>query len=173
MRKTIAAIAFVLLCAATPLRVPDVTLTDQQGRPFALQPALADGVVAINFVFTSCTTICQPMGATFARVQQLDPSARLVSITLDPSFDTPERLAQWGAKFGVGKRWTLLTGSHEDVERVLKSFGVWNPNRFAHAPVTLVVDSAHGRWTRVNGIGNAKEIAAAIRAMRAEKEPAR
>src|SRR6185503_18939342 len=78
--------------------IPDIELLDQDGRKIHFYTDLGKGhTVAINFIFTTCTTICPPLGATFARVQKelgdrMGRDVRLISITVDPATDTPERL---------------------------------------------------------------------------------
>ena len=53
------------------MTIPDVEVLDQDGRKVHFYTDLVKGkTVAINFIFTTCTTICPPMGATFARVQK-------------------------------------------------------------------------------------------------------
>ena len=160
-------VASPLLASEARVRVPDVQLTDQNGKVVRVQSGLMKGhTVAINFIFTSCTTICSPMGATFGKVQSLvDPKqVRLISISIDPDTDTPERMHRWGARFKAGPSWTLLTGPREDVDKLRKAFGLYTPDRFAHSP-TVVIANAAGEWTRVNGIGNANGIADAIKAI--------
>src|SRR6185503_15122896 len=88
----------------TALRIPDVTVQDQNGKSLNFYTDLVKGkVVAINFVFTTCTTICPPLTATFRRVQQQlaqqNSSAKLISISVDPAIDTPERMRDFAAKF--------------------------------------------------------------------------
>ena len=89
------------------ITVPDVKLVDQDGRPVRFYTDLVKGqVVAMNFVFTSCGTICPPMGANFAKLQKIlggrpGPHVRLISVSIDPANDTPERLKAWAAKFGA------------------------------------------------------------------------
>src|SRR6185295_15772450 len=57
--------------ASTAVRIPDVPVLDQNGKALNFYTDLVKGkVVAINFVFTTCTTICPPLTATFRRVQQ-------------------------------------------------------------------------------------------------------
>ena len=57
--------------ASTAMRIPDVTVQDQNGKSLNFYTELVKGkVVAINFIFTTCTTICPPLTATFRRVQQ-------------------------------------------------------------------------------------------------------
>lgn len=146
------------------LSVPDVVLVDQNGARVRVPDLVAGRVVVMNFVFTSCTTICSPMGAQFGELQKhVGPDVRLISVTIDPGTDTPARLKKWSAQFHAGPQWTLLTGDADDVERLLKSLGVYTPNRFNHGPVLLVGDAAGGRWLRANGLAPAADVVAMIR----------
>jgi protein SCO1/2 len=143
---------------AGPLTIPDVALVDQDGRPVHVYSDLIRGRrVAMNFVFTTCTTICPPMGANFERLQGVlgtpdHSDVRLISVSIDPRTDTPQRLKEWGAKFHAGPGWTLLTGSPEDVDRLLKALGVFTANRADHSPLVLLGDDRAGRWTRAYGL---------------------
>jgi protein SCO1/2 len=76
---------------------PDVTLRDTDGRTVALRPLLeADQPVMLDFIYTSCTAICPLLSETFSQVQrQLGTDAaglRMVSISIDPDYDTPKVL---------------------------------------------------------------------------------
>ncbi len=143
---------------AGPLTIPDVALVDQDGRPVHVYSDLIRGRrVAMNFVFTTCTTICPPMGANFERLQGVlgtpdHSDVRLISVSIDPRTDTPQRLKEWGAKFHAGPGWTLLTGPPEDVDRLLKALGVFTANRADHSPLVLLGDDRAGRWTRAYGL---------------------
>jgi len=143
--------------AEAPLTVPDITLVDQHGQSVHLATELtAGGVAVINFVFTTCTTICPPLGVKFSRLQKVldergDRHVRLVSITVDPTMDTPARLLKWAAQFQAGPRWTLLTGPPAEVLKALKAFGVYTPDKFSHTPVAIILNS-RGQSVRVNGL---------------------
>jgi protein SCO1/2 len=176
MKATAWAFAFLLLVPAARFlgqepaapSIPDVELTDQDGRPVHVYSDLIRGKrVAMNFVFTTCTTICPPMGANFERLQKAvaaragGPNARdvrLISVSVDPQTDTPERLKAWGAKFHAGPGWTLLTGRQEDVEHLLKSLGVFTPDRADHSPLVVLGDDAAGRWTRAYGLASPEKM---------------
>src|SRR5882757_2866913 len=99
---------------AVNLNIADSPVIDQTGAARHFYSDLVkDRVVVMNFVFTSCTTICPTMGATFARVQKLLGSRKdisLISVSIDPANDTPERLAAWSRRLGGGPGWTLVTG---------------------------------------------------------------
>lgn len=143
---------------------PDAPLVDQDGRPVHFYSDLVRGKrVAINFVFTTCTTICPPMGANFEQLQTLlgaraGADVRLLSLSIDPLTDTPERLKAWGAKFHAGPGWTLLTGRKEDVDRLLKAMGIFTSDPSSHAPILLLGDDATGRWTRAFGLAPPAKI---------------
>jgi len=142
---------------ADGLKIPDVPLVDQDGRAVRFPDLLRGRVVAINFVFTTCTTICPPMGANFAKLRQLlgeraGRDVELISVSVDPGNDTPERLKAWAAKFGAGPGWTLLTGEPDQVTHLLKALGVYTPNLADHSPLVLVGNASKGEWTRAYGL---------------------
>ena len=145
--------------------LPEIVLTDETGRQVRVyQDLVKDRVVAMNFIFTACPTICQPMGATFSQVQPLIGSrpVRLVSVSVDPGTDTSQRLAEWKARFRGGPSWTLLTGSLTEIDRLRKALGVYTPDRFNHSPTIVVIDDIRGRSTRISGLASAKAIIEAI-----------
>ena len=165
----LAGVARAEVPAEAPRRpaIPDVELVDQTGHAVHFYRDLVQGrVVVINFVFTSCGTICPPMGAIFGRLEALlgDPArVRLISISIDPVVDTPERLAAWGARFHAGPGWTLLTGRKETIDALRKALAVFTPDLDSHAPVVLIGDDATGQWTRADGLAPAAQLAAQIR----------
>lgn len=154
--------------AADGLSIPDVPVVTQDGRHVHFYRDLVAGkTVAMNFVFTTCTTICPPMGAYFGRLQEelgdrLGRDVHLISVSVDPETDTPERMADWGARFGARDGWTLVTGEVHDVERLLKALGVFTPDAEDHAPVALVGNDAAGEWTRTSGLTRPAELAELI-----------
>ncbi|HEX9945152.1 MAG TPA: SCO family protein [Thermoanaerobaculia bacterium] len=155
------------------LNVPDVPLIDQNGKPVHFYTDLVkDRVVAVNFVFTTCTTICPPMGANFARLQKIlgDRAGRgvhLISVSVDPNTDTPERMKAWAQKFGAGPGWTLVTGDRDEVIRLLKALGVYTPSISDHSPLVLLGDDARHRWTRAYGLAAPARLAELIDEMAA------
>ncbi|MFL6337117.1 MAG: SCO family protein [Pyrinomonadaceae bacterium] len=140
------------------MSIPDVELVDQDGRAVHFYTDLVKGkVVAVNFIFTTCTTICPPLGATFARVQRelgerAGRDVRLISISVDPATDTPERLKAWGAKFHAAEGWTLLTGRKPQVDELLSALGAATASPQDHTPTVLIGNDANGQWTRTYGL---------------------
>jgi cytochrome oxidase Cu insertion factor (SCO1/SenC/PrrC family) len=137
--------------------LPDPRLLNQEGKEVRFHSeVLQDKVFAINFVFTSCSTICPMLGATFGKVQELAGShlgreVVLVTVTIDPGTDTPRRLKDWVATFHPRPGWSLLTGSKPEIDRLLKDLNVYSAEKTSHAPVFLVGGGRSGRFSRVNG----------------------
>jgi protein SCO1 len=144
------------------LDVPDVSLVDQDGKPVRFYTDLVKGrVVAVNFVFTTCTTICPPMGATFAKLEKLvaGKDVHLISVSIDPANDTPERLKAWSRKFGAGPGWTLVTGNRDEVTHLLKTLGVYTAGATDHSPLVLLGNDRAHRWTRAYGLAAPAKLA--------------
>ncbi len=152
---------------AADVMVPDEELVDQDGHPVRIRELFADHVVAVNFVFTTCTTICSPMSAIFGRLQNglgpaMERKVRLVSISLDPATDTPEKLREYADRFDRRAGWTFLTGSPDRVARVLRGLGGQAFVREGHRPLTLIGSMTERRWQRVHGIATPDRLAAWI-----------
>jgi protein SCO1/2 len=144
--------------ASAKMTIPDVELLDQDGRRLHFYSDLVKGkVVVINFIFTTCTTVCPPLGATFARVQKelgerAGRDVRLISVSVDPVTDTPERLKAWGAKFHAAEGWTFVTGPKPQVDELLRALGAATANPAGHTPTVLIGNDAKGQWTRTYGL---------------------
>ena len=126
--------------------MPDFTLTDQEGHAIALS-AFRGQLVAVDFIYTRCPLpdVCPRLSANFARLQKrFAGKMTLLSITLDPEFDTPPVLMEyahrWGASSGM---WHFLTGSPADIQTVAGHFGVvfWaEEGAITHTASTAIVD---------------------------------
>src|SRR5690349_526839 len=78
------------LAFAQAPRIDDTTVVTHDGRTVHFYTDLVQGrVTAINFIFTSCTTVCPLMGVRFAQLQPLLPDGvTLISVSIDPTNDT-------------------------------------------------------------------------------------
>jgi len=157
------------------MNIPDIEVLDQNGRKIHFYTDLVKGqTVVINFIFTTCTTICPPLGATFARVQKelgdkVGRDVRFISISVDPATDTPERLKAWGAKFHAGDGWTFVTGNKPQVDELLRVLGASSARREDHSPTVLIGNDAQGMWTRTYGLANTGQLVQIINDMMAGK----
>ena len=144
--------------------VPDVKLIDASGTSVDLRTLLEDDEpVVLNFIFTTCTTICPVMTATFAQMRrELGAKAdqvRLVSISIDPEYDRPEVLAAYAGRFSAGSGWTFLTGDSPDVSRVLLAFEAYFGSKMSHQPITLLKSPQSSSWVRIDGLASGKDLA--------------
>ncbi len=159
--------------------IPDLLLVDQDGEKVRFYSDLVKGkVVAINFVFTTCTTICPPLGATFARIQSLlgkrmGNQLQLISISVDPAVDTPQRLKAWSDKFHRKPGWTLVTGAKPEVDALLVALGAEVAGKADHTPMILIGNDATGAWTRAYGLGGATQVAKSIESIAGQPQVAR
>lgn len=135
MRRHLASILCVL-CLASPLpgcesdrelprlaQLPDFTLVDQRGEPFALK-ALAGHVWIANFIFTSCPDICplltDHLREVRAEIEQDAADVQYVSFSVDPSNDTPQVLAKYSRARGAAHPdWHFLTGTLDAVKKTV------------------------------------------------------
>ena len=141
-----------------PHVVPPVSLIDQDGAAFTLAD-YRGGLLAVEFIYTSCPTICGLLGETFGQLQDLlrrEPAARklsLLSISFDVARDGPAELKQYGERFGARPPgWRIAAPPAVELQKLLTSFGVVvvpdGVGGFVHNAAILVVD-ADGRLSRV------------------------
>jgi protein SCO1/2 len=149
-------------------KVPDVTLVDMAGAKVSLASTLrVDAPTFLNFIFTTCTSICPVMSATFAEVQrQLGADSdrvRMISISIDPEHDTPEKLRAFARRHDAGPQWRFLTGTSADIVAVQKAFDAYRGNKMGHEPFTFLRASAVGSWVRIDGLVGAADLVAEYR----------
>ncbi|KAB7704204.1 redoxin domain-containing protein [Bacillus aerolatus] len=119
-------VSFAILSACSlnetkPYEMASFTFTNQNGKAFEIEN-LKGKVWMADFIFTSCDTVCPPMTANMAALQRKfkeeDIHIELVSISVDPTVDTPEKLKAYIGKFTEDEsNWNMLTGySQEEIE---------------------------------------------------------
>ncbi|RMG28532.1 MAG: SCO family protein [Gammaproteobacteria bacterium] len=144
-------------------RLPKLVLRDDQDRPVDLQ-RLAQGPrpLIMNFIFTTCTTICPVMTSTFAgaydRLMAAPVRPLLVSVTIDPEHDDPQVLARYRKKYHAGKDWLFLTGSPQDVRRLEQALDVYRGSKLNHEPVTLIHLPGRAAWVRMDGFTGTRRL---------------
>jgi protein SCO1/2 len=128
--------------------VPDFELIDQQGRPVRLS-AFRGKTVVVNFIYTRCPLpeVCPRLSANFARLQRRfrPDDVVLLSITLDPQYDTPATLAAYGKIWKANPEgWRFLTGTTEQIRKIAGGFGIvyWpEDGSLTHNSQTAVIRS--------------------------------
>ncbi len=109
--------------------LPEALLVDQHGSLIALQRAFEHKTLLLSFIFTRCPdrTLCPAISGKFAYLQShLDPKRfALAEITLDPPYDSPRVLENYGLSYGANaSMWHLLTGRGSTIVRLLDAFGI-------------------------------------------------
>jgi protein SCO1/2 len=139
----------------SPVNVADLPLTNQLGAPVTLR-GLAGAPFIADIIFTRCPGPCATMTRQLAELQAALPAnspVKLVSLTTDPEFDSPEVLKKYADRFGAqASRWSLLTGLKPDVVRAavdgLKLSALEKPvgdreneaDLFIHSTIFVAVD---------------------------------
>jgi protein SCO1/2 len=141
-----------------------VKLVDQRGKEVDLRALLSTPQpVALNFIFTSCRTICPVLSASFASLhREVKGDVTFVSVSIDPEYDTPRVLDAYAKRFDVGPRWTLLTGSGGAVAAVRKAFDAASTAKDAHRPLTFLRPAGSEAWVRFDGFPSTAELAASL-----------
>jgi protein SCO1/2 len=146
------------------LDVPDVDLVNQDGEPGRfVSDIIGDNLAAVTFTFTHCTTICPILDGIFKRLQndiadELGQDTVLLTVSVDPTRDIPERLKQHAAELQAKPGWSFLTGEQQTVTGLLKALEVFAPNLLDHPPTVFVVDGRREVWTRLSGFPKPAKI---------------
>jgi protein SCO1/2 len=143
--------------------VPDVVLVNQNGAKVNLRELLqTDKPVVLDFIFGTCTTICPILSAGYVNLQnKLGPdsqSVRLVSVSIDPENDTPKVMREYLKRYRAKPGWDFLTGSREDINKVMTAFGAYIQNKMSHYPLTLIRSPQDGTWIRLFGLMSTAEF---------------
>jgi protein SCO1 len=143
--------------------IDGIDLVDQDGRATTLRAALGSGEpVLVNFIFTTCTTICPVMSAGMAQfLANLGPErehVRVVSISIDPELDTVDALRAYAARYHASPSWTFLTGKPAAIEAAQRAFGTYRGGKTNHTPGTFVRSSAAAPWIALDGFASAETL---------------
>ncbi len=148
--------------------IPDVKVIDQSGEVMKLSSIVnSDKPIALNFIFTTCTTICPVMTSTFSKMRQHlgkeGDEVHFVSITVDPEYDRPEVLKEYAENFRVGSNWAFLTGDSVIILKVIRSFNAYFGSKMNHRPLTLLKKPGSLSWTRIEGLASGSELAKEVK----------
>jgi cytochrome oxidase Cu insertion factor (SCO1/SenC/PrrC family) len=163
---------------STQVELLDRQLVTQAGdKVMFASEVIADRIVVMDFVYTSCTTVCPVLSAVFAQLQdrlgeRLGDEVILVSVSVDPTRDTPPRLRAYAARHKAREGWVWLTGDKRTVDQVLQDLGAYTPNFEDHPSMVLVGDGGSGSWTRYFGFPGTDQIMARVDELVAARQTA-
>lgn len=155
------------------LSFPRIDLVKADGSKVALTTLLGgQQPIILDFVFTTCSNFCPILSATFAAVErklageQIQP--HLISISIDPEHDTPDRLLQYSKRFNAGANWDFFTGDYSDIVAVQRAFGAFRGDKTGHQQLIFMRASTDSNWLRIEGFASAEDLVREYRIMNGE-----
>ena len=173
-------VAALILAAATLVRAeapgseaqrfPNVVLRTQDGTSVRFYDDLIKGrVVLINFMFTTCTSICPRTTANLVKVEEilgerLGRDVRIISVSVDPATDTPDVLRKYAARYGTKPGWYFVTGKGKDIDLIRQKLGVYEDDgdKTQHSGVLIYGNEVTGQWGATPALANATTIATSV-----------
>jgi protein SCO1 len=153
-------------------KLPTAELLDQNGTQvnFA-SDIVGDRIIALNLIYTDCSTACPVVSAIFEKLQsqlgeKLQQNVRMVTLSINPIRDTPEKLKAYAEHFHAQPEWRWLTGDKTQVDSLLKALGGYSADYSNHTPIILIGDPTRSGWTRFDGFTSPETLAAKIDELR-------
>jgi protein SCO1/2 len=136
----------------------DVELVNQNGEKMRLYSDLLKGrVVIINSFFATCQGSCLPMNRNLEKVQQalaehIGKDVFIISISVDPTVDTPPLLKEYAKKLNAKRGWYFLTGEKQNVGLALTKLGQFVDNKQDHLNIFIIGNERTGLWKKAFGL---------------------
>jgi protein SCO1 len=181
MRSAIAAMAAAILSAIVPLQAQGAgrgesyftnrPVLNQDGKTLQFyNDLIKDKIVVISFIYTSCQDICPITTARLAQVEeklgdQVGRDIFLLSMSVDPARDTPNRLKAFAQAFRAGPGWQFITGQLADMRVINGKLGEKMRNLSDHRNEIVIGNESTGDWQRDNLFGDLDRVAEIIRSM--------
>lgn len=140
--------------------VPEFSLVDQNGKRFGSNQLRGQNLI-LTFIYTRCPLpdYCPLMTDNFAEIEKTlklssdgNSKITLLSITLDPSYDTPQVLLQYAEAHSADlNHWRFATGTADEIKKVATYFGLqyWNDgDQVVHSLRTALI-GADGKLVKL------------------------
>lgn len=149
--------------SAIDVEIPSVPLVERSGETVRLSQLVdTDKTVLLNFIFTTCNAICPVMSSAFSGFTSLasdDLDAyRLISISIDPEYDTTEQLRAYAKRHAATGDWHFLTGRLEDIVSTQRAFDAYRGSKMNHEPATYLWQKTQGKWIKLAGLATPRQI---------------
>lgn len=142
----------------TVMKVPSFTLTDQNGKKVSDKDMLGK-VYLVEFFYSRCPTICPIMNSNMKYIDQQinNPNFGIISISIDPTHDTPEILKNHAQMIGAkSANWHFLTGNRDYIGKIADQFNIYVGNKedeaesLNHSGMIALVDQNGNIRSRLN-----------------------
>ena len=153
----------------------DVLLVNQNGEKMRFYSDLLQGkVVIINSFFGTCQGSCLPMNRNLEKVQQalgdrVGKEVRIISISVDPTVDTPASLKEYSKKLHAKPGWYFLTGDKQNVDLALKKIGHFVGDKQDHLNIFIIGNERTGLWKKAFGLAQSDELVKVVESVLNDK----
>ena len=149
---------------------PNVALWTQHSTSVRFYDDLIKGrVVMINFMFTTCTSICPRTTANLVKVEEilgerLGRNVWMISISVDPANDTPEVLRRYAAQYDTKPGWSLVTGKQSDIDQIRRKLGAYDNDgdKTQHSGVLIYGNETTGQWAAMPALADPATIVRSV-----------
>ena len=154
-------------CRAADLRLPDIQVTTHEGRQTTLPQLTAGREVAMQFIFTSCLTICPLLGNQFHQVQRALESRRLMSplllsVSVDPRNDNSRRLRAFLNKYQAGPNWVAVRAEQPHLDNLLRAMDEEPGSPALHSPQVIIFNRAGSCVERLRELATPERVLEAL-----------
>lgn len=155
----------------------DVVLVNQHGEQFRFYSDLLKGkVVVISSFMATCPSACPPKNRNLEKLQaaagdRLGKDVLILSISVDPVTDTPERLKEYAKTYHAKPGWHFLTGKKENVDWALYKIGQYVPKKENHVNILVMGNEATGLWKKAFGLAKAEDLTSVFASVLNDKVP--
>ena len=142
----------------------DTVLTSQDQQKLRFYSDVLKGkVIVINSFFATCPGACLPLNRNLEKLQSLvgdrfGKDVFFVSISVDPTVDTPERLKSYATKLNAKPGWLFLTGPKDNVDLVLRKLGQYVDVKENHFNLFIMGNESTGLWKKAFGLAQTEEL---------------
>jgi protein SCO1 len=157
----------------------DVVLLNQNGEKMRLYSDLLQGkTVIINSFFATCQGSCLPLSRNLQKVQEalgarLGKDVSIISISVDPTVDTPPMLKAYAKKLDAKPGWYFLTGDKESVDFALRKLGQFVENKQEHVNLFIIGNDRTGLWKKAFGLAKSEDIVKVVESVVNDQSPAK
>src|SRR6185503_4461465 len=157
----------------------DVQLVNQDGEKMRVYSDLLHGkTVIINSFFATCPGSCLPLMRNMQKVQEalgdrIGRDAHIISISVDPTIDTPTALKAYARKLQAKPGWYFLTGDKASVEFALKKLGQFVETKESHLNIFIIGNERTGLWKKAFGLAKSEDIVKVVDSVINDQLPAK
>ena len=156
----------------------DVELVNQDGERMRLySDVIKNHVVIVNAFFATCQGSCLPMNRNLEKLQaafkeRMGKDLYIISISVDPTVDTPQALKEYAKKLNAAPGRLFLTGKKENVDWALYKLGQYVEQREQHTNIFIIGNERTGLWKKAFGLAKPEELVKVVESVLDDKPAA-